>query len=248
MDKIMNEPDCRPEITEGLDCCQASCTTEDYCKAEPEDCGVCMEMPRYKSHKEVWALKIEAVVRDGDGEDRESNGSAVIHPEEIGFAPFRVSVEYMHKHKPHAGGYYVVYKDGYESFSPAKAFEEGNTPIRPGVKTFGEAIEALKQGNKVARRGWNEKGMYLTLIQGYPVNGHLHPDSVQADVSDTDPSPRDPNPDGSKNITQGKPGQMLPHIVMKTAGDSYYWGPGYSDYVPWLTSQTDMLAEDWTIL
>lgn len=35
----------------------------------------------------------------------------------------------MAKHKPVAGGYFVVYEDGYESFSPAKAFEEGYTRI-----------------------------------------------------------------------------------------------------------------------
>ena len=32
-----------------------------------------------------------------------------------------------------------------------------------GLYTFGEAIEALKQGKKVARKGWNGKGMYLWL-------------------------------------------------------------------------------------
>lgn len=36
-----------------------------------------------------------------------------------------VSKEYLEKHKPKAGGYYVMYKDGYESYSPKNAFEEG---------------------------------------------------------------------------------------------------------------------------
>jgi hypothetical protein len=89
-----------------------------------------VEMPRYKSHKEVWALKIKSIVRDGEGENRESDGSAIIAPEEEGYAPFRVEGEYMHKHKPQVGGYYVVYKDGYKSFSPADAFEEDNTLIK----------------------------------------------------------------------------------------------------------------------
>lgn len=84
-------------------------------------------MPRYKCHKEVWALKIKAIKRDGEGEDRESDGSAIITTEEEGYAPFKVSADYMHKHKPQVGGYYVQYDDGYESFSPAKAFEEGYT-------------------------------------------------------------------------------------------------------------------------
>ena len=98
---------------------------------------------------------------------------------------------------------------------------------------FSQALENLKLGSKIQREGWNGKGMYLTLVQGYPVNGHLNADSVDSEV---------------EGKTQGKAGQMLSHIVMKTAGDSQFWGAGYSDYVPWLASQTDILAEDWNIL
>ena len=87
------------------------------------------EMPKYESHKQLWAFKIKAIVKDGDGEERETNGTAIITPEEEGYAPFEVSAEYMQKHKPFVGGYYVVYKDGYKSFSPADVFEEGNTRI-----------------------------------------------------------------------------------------------------------------------
>jgi hypothetical protein len=89
------------------------------------------EMPRYRSHKQVWALKIAAIKRDGEGEDRETDGSAVITPVEIGYAPFKVSGEYMRKHTPEVGGYYVVYPDGYASWSPAGAFEDGYTPATP---------------------------------------------------------------------------------------------------------------------
>ena len=32
--------------------------------------------------------------------------------------------------------------------------------------TFGDAVEALKVGKKVARKGWNGKGMYLYLADG----------------------------------------------------------------------------------
>ena len=92
--------------------------------------NVSREMPRYKSHKEVWALKIASISYDRDdakAEGRETDGSAVITPEEDGYAPFKVPHDYVRKHKPEAGGYYVVYSDGYKSFSPAKAFEEGYT-------------------------------------------------------------------------------------------------------------------------
>lgn len=88
-----------------------------------------IEMPKYKCYKEVWALKIAKIVRDGEGENRESDGSATITPEESQYAPFKVDHDYMFKHKPEVGGYYVVYKDGYKSFSPAEAFESGYEKI-----------------------------------------------------------------------------------------------------------------------
>lgn len=93
---------------------------------------VSVEMPRYKCHKEVWALKIKAIEFDSDkarAEQRETDGSATITPEGDCYAPFKVDSNYVHKHKPEAGGYYVVYADGYKSFSPAKAFEDGYSPV-----------------------------------------------------------------------------------------------------------------------
>lgn len=79
--------------------------------------GAAIEMPRYKSHKQVWALKIKAV------DDRR------ITPEDKGYGEFLVERAYIDKHNPQPGGYYVVYDDGYKSFSPAKAFEDGYTRV-----------------------------------------------------------------------------------------------------------------------
>lgn len=81
------------------------------------------EMPRYKCHKRVWALKIQGISRS------EETGRALIYPVELGYAPIEVTEEYLQKHQPKSGGYYVVYEDGYKSFSPAEAFESGYTPI-----------------------------------------------------------------------------------------------------------------------
>jgi len=81
------------------------------------------ELPRYKSHKIVHALKIHNI--DVDSE----TGSAVITPEDNEFGPFGVDADYMGKHKPQSGGYYVVYEDGYKSWSPAEAFESGYTLV-----------------------------------------------------------------------------------------------------------------------
>lgn len=78
-----------------------------------------IELPRYKCHKEVWALKIKEIKNSN-----RLDGSVVITPVEERYAPFRVDFEYVQKHKPEVGGYFVVYKDGYKSYSPAQAFEE----------------------------------------------------------------------------------------------------------------------------
>jgi hypothetical protein len=71
-------------------------------------------------------------------------------------------------------------------------------------RCFGGALSALRNRRKVARDGWNGKGMWLALQV----------------------------PDANSKMT-------LPYIYMKTV---------QGDLVPWLASQTDILAEDWTVL
>lgn len=80
------------------------------------------QMPRYRCHKIVHALKIEGIhyLRDGQ---------LVLLPEDKRFAPFEVSDAFRRKHSPAAPGYYVVYEDGYTSWSPVEAFENGYTLI-----------------------------------------------------------------------------------------------------------------------
>ena len=79
--------------------------------------------------------------------------------------------------------------------------------------SFGDAVAALKEGLRVAREGWNGKGMWLTLVG----EGHY-------DVGIN---------------TAGDCALLLPWIGMKTADNKF---------VPWLASQTDVLAEDWQIV
>lgn len=75
-------------------------------------------MPAYRSFKVLRAIKILML-------DSTPDGGADITPSEDGVQPFHVSAEYVTKHTPHVSGYFVVYADGYESFSPAQAFESG---------------------------------------------------------------------------------------------------------------------------
>lgn len=59
-------------------------------------------------------------------------------------------------------GYKVRYADGYESFSPKDVFEAAYRETQGGI-SFGLAIEAVKLGKKIARKGWNGKGQYVEL-------------------------------------------------------------------------------------
>jgi hypothetical protein len=90
------------------------------------------ELPQYQCHKKVWALKIKKVVSDAElanEENRETDGSGVLHFEEEGYDPIRVDFKFMRKHTPQVGWYFVVYNDNYNSVSPAEPFEEGYTLI-----------------------------------------------------------------------------------------------------------------------
>ena len=88
---------------------------------------VAAPLPRYKCHKEVHAAKITDV-RDYSDPSKDSDGSRWLVVEGP-FAPIRVDAAFMRKHDPKIGGYYVVYEDGYASFSPAQAFESGYTRL-----------------------------------------------------------------------------------------------------------------------
>lgn len=94
---------------------------------------------------------------------------------------------------------------------------------------FGQALEALKVGKKVSRKGWNGKGMWIVLMP--PL--YLPPYNTQGTTIKV-------NDRTAKYIGEDKPLDCQPYIVMWTA--SQKWQPG------WLASQTDMLAEDWEVV
>ena len=112
--------------------------TESHPAFNPELLGVqTAELPRYRCHKEVSALKIKSIVFDQPvtlGDDNSVLGAnltgASITPEDGRYGPIHVDADYLARHKPAVGGYYVVYKDGYKSYSPADAFEDGYTLIQ----------------------------------------------------------------------------------------------------------------------
>lgn len=87
---------------------------------------------------------------------------------------------------------------------------------------FGKAIEALKEGKKVARAGWNGKGMWVALMPAL----YLDKDIINGRTK--------------KHIGEGKDLDSQPYIVMWTA--TQQWQPG------WLASQADIIAEDWQVV
>lgn len=128
-------------------------------------------------------------------------------------------VEYVDGGKPNHPDY-----SGYISWSPKNVFERAYRPVT--CMTFGLAIEAMKQGAKVARAGWNGKGMWLSL-SGYGVR------DVPAGAFWSENN-------SAYAAAQGGSAKVLPCITMKTATEEILMG--------WLASQTDMLAEDWCIV
>lgn len=118
-------------------------------------------------------------------------------------------------------GYLVKYNDGYVSWSPKQQFDEAYRECND--MSFGLAIEVLKQGKKVARVGWNGKGMHLFLINSATLLTNNKAYTTKDTISET----------------KIKATELCPFICMKTA---------QGNVVPWLASQTDVLSEDWQII
>lgn len=123
---------------------------------------------------------------------------------------------------PAKEGFLVEYEGGYQSWTPKEPFDNSHRPI--DEMTFGFAIEALKLGKKVARAGWNGKAMFVALQEGSSFPAEAARGGVAKKIADS----------GEDHVI------LLPHIDMKTATGEVCVG--------WLASQTDMLAEDWTIV
>ncbi len=81
------------------------------------------DLPRYRCHKEVYALKIQGI---GSGPP---TGYFFLVPAESEYEAIPVTEEWMARHKPEIGGYWVRYDDGWSSYSPSAAFESGYTRI-----------------------------------------------------------------------------------------------------------------------
>ena len=92
---------------------------------------------------------------------------------------------------------------------------------------FGEAIEKVFEGKKIARHGWNGKGMYVYLTEGRIIPFE---DWVER------------SPSQVLTNTERKRGHVIikPHLDMMNAQGERIIG--------WSASQTDMLAVDWYVV
>lgn len=134
-------------------------------------------------------------------------------------------------HDKNEPGYFVKYKDGYESWSPAEPFEEAYRQVDDERKnmTFGDAIEVLKQGGAIRRIGWNGKGLFV--IKQVPA--HIESDVIPKMQS---------LPQSAKDLILKAKGfidytrQCL--IYNENTGRADSWTPSISD----------VFAEDWEIV
>jgi len=117
-------------------------------------------------------------------------------------------------------GYLVVYEDGYRSWSPKLTFEGTYRPI-DGL-TFGLALEAVKKGYRIARKGWNGKGMFVVYQKGYPQGIPSNAQTAKA-----------------WGINEGDLFRCEPYLQIKMTNGSHSM---------WTPSINDCLAEDWYIV
>lgn len=117
-------------------------------------------------------------------------------------------------------GYIVQYPDGYVSWSPKKTFEEAYR--RCDNMTFGLAIEALKKGKRVARKGWNGKGLFVVYQKAYPDGIPCNKQTAEA-----------------WGINEGDLFKCDPYLQINTVDGSHSM---------WTPSIRDVLAEDWMIV
>ena len=125
-----------------------------------------------------------------------------------------------------AEGYLVVYPDGYKSWCPKAQFEAAGRPC-DGM-TFGMAIEAMKRGAKVSRKGWNGKGMWLWLKPS---------DQIKAEWCKDEMLKKAAEENGGEILGLGT---ICMYTHDSTGRKAVLTG--------WLASQSDMLYEDWEVV
>lgn len=136
-------------------------------------------------------------------------------------APRRLRIATLEGHHTVVPGAWVI-KGVSGEFYPCdgEIFAATYEPAGPGnALPFSAALEAVRAGRRAARAGWNGKGMFIFLVPGSTFKVN--------------------RPPLLGIYPEGTEVNHHAHIDMKTAD---------GQFVPWLASQTDILAEDWEVL
>lgn len=124
-------------------------------------------------------------------------------------------------------GYLVEYKDGYKSWSPKSVFEEAYREI--GSVNFGGAIDLLKAGLAVRRKGWNGKGLFVVKQVPSHITGDIIPNMQSL-------------PQSAKNILMSRENPHIDYtnqmLIINPNGRADSWVPSVSD----------VFAEDWEVV
>lgn len=88
--------------------------------------------------------------------------------------------------------------------------------------TFGAALENAKLGHKVARTGWNGRGMWIVVQRGYPTGIPINDNTASA-----------------TGFPVGTVCKFHPYLMMKDVSGAFF---------PWNPNQLDLLSEDWEIV
>lgn len=116
----------------------------------------------------------------------------------------------------------VSYVDGCEKCTTVTNTNDGKKTKMERLFGFDVALPLLKTGKRVQRDGWNGKGMWIAYQPGYPAGIPINANTAKA-----------------TGLPEGTVCRFLPYVMMKTADGAF---------VPWLASQTDVLAEDWRVV
>lgn len=123
-------------------------------------------------------------------------------------------VEYTNGGTPNTSTY-----KGYVSWCPKEQFENSNKETK--YLTFGNAIEAAKQGFKITREGWNGKGMFVVYQKGYP-------EGIKCNKQTAD----------AWGMKEGELFKCEPYLQIQMVNGSH---------AMWVPSVNDVLSEDWQI-
>jgi hypothetical protein len=87
---------------------------------------------------------------------------------------------------------------------------------------FSAALLALKGGARITRLGWNGQGQYVSFQEGYPYGVPINANTAKA-----------------TGLPYGTVARFRPYLLLRTA---------QGEFVPWVASISDLLAEDWVVL